>query len=104
MEPSFTIFGALFGAEYASVGLRFILGVAGAACYFMIVKTGFFETEEDFSGNPNFFKPGVLIFFALVGGLLPVLYDTRNFLGCFVTGLTLRPTLMYLYKGAKKGK
>ncbi len=94
-EPA-TLFGSL---------LRFNLGVLGAAAYFMAIKTGFIRIGvEDPKLNPHIFKPSVLMFFSVLGGVLPLLFGVMTYYGCFAYGLAVRPMINTLYLGARDAK
>ena len=82
---------------------RFTLGAFGTITYFIITKTGFIKTKiDDPKQNPNLYKWPVLLFFIFLGGSLTLLFEIGNPLGCFTQGLTIKPTLIYLYSGVKK--
>jgi hypothetical protein len=94
---------ALLSPEIRSYILRFIFGAFGIITYFVITMTGFIKTEIDNpSRNPNLYKIQVMLFFVFLGGSLALMFEIGNSLGCFVQGLTIRPTLTYLYQGVKK--
>ncbi len=80
--------------------LRFLLGTVGALCYFMAVKSGLVKIERSTAKleNPYLEKKAYLVFFCLIGGLLACLYET-NFLGSFIQGLLIRPTIKGLLEG-----
>jgi hypothetical protein len=76
------------------VVFRFVLGAIGALTYFAVVKSGFVKIEETSENieNPYLEKIHYVLFFCFIGGLLSILFET-NFIGAFVQGLLLRPTL-----------
>ncbi|PIY60624.1 hypothetical protein COY95_00820 [Candidatus Woesearchaeota archaeon CG_4_10_14_0_8_um_filter_47_5] len=85
--------------------IRFVLGALGTGVYFMAIKTGFIKTSvDDPVTNPNVFKPAVILFFCGVGGILPLIFDVMSYAGCFIYGLTIRPTITSLYQGALNGQ
>ena len=85
--------------------IRFVLGAFGTSVYFMAIKAGFIVTEiEDPRKNPNIFKPSVILFFCFVGGVLPLIFEVMSYPGCFIYGLTIRPTITNIYWGALNGK
>jgi hypothetical protein len=85
--------------------LRFNIGVLGAAAYFVAVKTGFLRHgTDDPKFNPHIFRPSVLMFFSLLGGMLPLLFGVMTYYGCFVYGLAVRPMINTIYMGARYGK
>lgn len=83
--------------------MRFLLGSFGTITYFIITKTGFIKTEiDDPVRNSNLYKIPAMFFFIILGGALALMFEIGNPLGCFTQGLTIKPTLTYLYSGATK--
>jgi len=87
-------------STYYIIILRFLFGAFGALVYFVSVKTGFAGIErvervpKDFE-NPYLKKWQPIAFFCLVGGVFAVLYET-NYLGSFIQGFIVRPTVKSL--------
>lgn len=88
-------------------GLRFTIGLLGTITYFMCIKHNFLNLElDDPKHNSNAIPNNMvaLVFFCVVGGLIPILMDIRLLLGCFIQGFILRATLSSFYSAATKGK
>ncbi len=87
--------------------IRFILGSFGTLTYFMCIKYNFVNFElDDPQKNSNAITNNIfaLIFFCIVGGLIPIFMDIRQLGGCFVQGFILRVTLSSIYSASKSNK
>ena len=81
-------------------GIRFGCGFIGTFTYFMFLKSNFLNFELDkpeINSNSITNNSIALIFFCLIGGLLPIIMDIRNHFGCFFQGFVIRATLLSLY-------
>ncbi len=89
--------------SYFSEGTRFFIGFLGTFTYFMCVKYRFLYFElDDPKKNSNALSNNMiaLVFFCLIGGIIPILMDIRLLLGCFIQGFILRATLSSFYSAA----
>lgn len=85
---------------------QFLSGVIGILTYFACVKTQFIPIEDINPVNNflNIRKPLPIIFFCVVGGMMPVFLGTMTLLGCFLNGFTLRLILVGFCGGIKNDK
>ena len=91
--------------DYWFEGIRFVLGFIGTLTYFMCVKHNFLNFElDDPERNSNAISNNMtaLVFFCIIGGLIPIMMDIRQILGCFIQGFILRATLASFYSATRE--
>lgn len=76
----------------------------GTFTYFMCLKFNFLNLELDApekNSNNILDNYYALLFFCIIGGLIPILMDIRQPIGCFIQGIIIRPTLSSFYNNHK---
>ncbi len=82
--------------DYQFEIIRSSVGFIGTLAYFMCVKYQFINFDlDDPEKNSNAITKNrfAMVFFCLIGGLIPCLMDIRQPLGWFFQGFILRATL-----------
>lgn len=80
--------------------IRLFLGFFGTFTYFMCIKFKLITTNLDNPAenvNSLLNSKKALVFFCIIGGLLPWMLDVRTIYGCFIQGFIFRLTLSSIY-------
>lgn len=94
----------MWDIPYNTQAIQFIAGFIGTSTYFMCLKYNFLNVKLDKpEKNSNNFLDNyyALLFFCILGGLIPAWMNIGQPIGCFIQGLIIRPTLSSFYNNHK---